>query len=247
MDLRDRRRPLANGAADALHRPGAHVSDCETPGHAGFQGQASAAAGGYEPLVVDRDVAILQPFGGGIRAEDHEDVADRPRFRLFRVAVPPGHGFDAGLALTAQPADLGARAQLDVADAGDALDQILRHARGEAGAAHQHPDFRGVAGEKHGGLSPGVAAAPGHYLLAGANLRLDWRGPVPDAAAFHGLEIGALRAAVACSGGDDDRMALHGAAVGKLQRERIAVGSALAVEADDLRRDEHACAEFLRL
>jgi len=39
-----------------------------------------------------------------------------------------------------------------------------------------------------------------------------------------GLEIGAVRAAVACARGDDDRMALHGAAVGKLQREWIAVG-----------------------
>src|SRR5437667_7721269 len=121
MDLRDRRRPLANGAADALHGSGAHVPDRENPGHAGFQRQPGAVAGGYEALVVDRDVAILQPFGRGICAEEHEDVADRPRFLLFRVAVSPGHGFDAGLALTAQPADLGARAQLDVADAGDAL------------------------------------------------------------------------------------------------------------------------------
>src|SRR5437867_2078106 len=37
MDLRDGGRPLANGAAHALDRPGAHVSDRENPGHAGFQ------------------------------------------------------------------------------------------------------------------------------------------------------------------------------------------------------------------
>jgi hypothetical protein len=37
MDLRDRRRPLAYGAAHALYRPGAHVSDRKNAGHAGFQ------------------------------------------------------------------------------------------------------------------------------------------------------------------------------------------------------------------
>src|SRR5712692_7675286 len=111
--------------------------------------------GSREPLPVvtkplsSTDVAILQPFGGGLCAEEHEDVADRPRFLLTRVAVPPGHGFDAGLALAAQPDDFGPRAQLDVGDAGDALDQVFRHACRKAGAAHQQPDSRGVAGEKH--------------------------------------------------------------------------------------------------
>src|SRR5438046_7402860 len=110
VDLRDRRRPLANGAAHALDRPGAHVPDRENARHAGFQRQPRVLAGGYESLVVDRDVAVLQPFGGGIRAEEHEDVADWASFFLIRVELPSGHGFDAGLGLTAQPADLRARA-----------------------------------------------------------------------------------------------------------------------------------------
>src|SRR5205807_4363211 len=112
MDLRDRGRPLANGAADALHGSCAHVPDRENPEDAGFQRQPGAVAGGYESLVVDRDVAILQPFGGGIRAEEHEDVADRASFLLTRVALPPGHRFDAGLGLTGQPDDLRSGAQL---------------------------------------------------------------------------------------------------------------------------------------
>src|SRR5467141_595736 len=235
MDLRDRRRALADGAAHALHRPGAHVSDRENARHAGFQRQPSTVAGGYEALVVDRDIAILQPFGGGIRAKEEEHVADRPRFALFRVAVSPGYGFDARLALAAQPADFGARAQLDVADAGDALDQILRHARGEPGAAHQHPDFRGVAGEKHGGLSRGVAAAHEHHFLARAHLRLDRRRPVPDTATLHGLEIGAVRTAIARAGRNHDRAAAHRAAVRELERERVAIDRSLAIEVHDLR------------
>src|SRR5437762_2597465 len=87
MELRDRGRPLANGAANALHGPGAHVPDRENTRHAGFQRQPRVLAGGYESLVVDRDVAVLQPFGGGIRAEEHEDVADRASFFLTRVAL----------------------------------------------------------------------------------------------------------------------------------------------------------------
>src|SRR2546423_9882837 len=121
-------------------------------------------------------------------------MADGPRFLLCRFPVPPADRFDAGLARAGETRDLSVRSQLDVADAGDAVDEIPGHARGEAGTAHQHPDFRGVTGEENRGLSFGVAAAPEHPPFARAHLRFHGPRPVPDTAAFHGLLIIAFRA-----------------------------------------------------
>ena len=104
-----------------------------------------------------------------------------------------------------------------------------------------------MPGEKHRGLSRGVAAADERHLLPRAHLCLDGRGPVPDAPPFERLQIGAVRTAIAGARGDDQRAAAHGARVGELERERIALLRPAAVQAQRLGGDQHARAEFLRL
>jgi hypothetical protein len=63
------------------------------------------------------------------------------------------------------------------------LDEILRHAGGEAGAAHEHDDLGGVTGVENGGLSGGVAAADDEDAMAGYGDAVKARCPVDNAAA----------------------------------------------------------------
>ena len=174
-------------------------------------------------------------------------MTDRPGLLFPRVAAPPGHRLDARLARAGEPDDLGARQELDVRRRRDAIDQVLRHARREARATHQHPHLRRMHREKNRGLPGGVAAADQHDFFTRAHLRLDRRGPVPDAAAFHRREIGAIGTAVARAGGDHHSAAAHRAPVGELQQHRVLLARALAIEAPQLHRDQHPRAEFLRL
>ena len=101
-----------------------------------------------------------------------------------REAAAPAHARQRGVVVAFEADHFGVEHQFDVRRRLDALDQIARHAGAEPAAAHHHVDLAGMAGQEHRGLPGGIAAADQHDLLAGAQLRLDRRGPVPDAAAL---------------------------------------------------------------
>src|SRR5580765_2916247 len=102
VDLRHDRGALADRAPDALHRVRAHVADRENARHARLQRQRQILPRGDEAAVVDRYVAILEPLGARLGAEEEEHVADRARLGLARVAGSPGDRLDAGGARAGQ-------------------------------------------------------------------------------------------------------------------------------------------------
>src|SRR4029079_16501114 len=74
---------LADGAADALDRAGADVAHGVDAGHGGFQRRDEPAlvqlglrAGDDEAATIERDTAAVEPAGGGIGADEQEEVAD---------------------------------------------------------------------------------------------------------------------------------------------------------------------------
>ena len=102
-----------------------------------------------------------------------------------------------------------------------------------------------VAGEVDRGLAGGIAAADQRHLGAGAQPRLDRRGPVPDAAPLEALDVGDRRPAVARAAGDHD-----GARRRPRRRRPARAGSGPGAEADQLghrRREDDLGAELLGL
>ncbi len=89
------------------------------------------------------------------------------------VPVAPGHLAKGAGFVDVQPLDFGAGQELDVGLGADALDQVVRHGRLQAGAAHKHPDLGGLARQIDRRLARGVAAADQRHLLAGAQGALD--------------------------------------------------------------------------
>src|SRR5439155_224369 len=83
----------------------------------------------------------------------------------------------------------------------EAIDQVARHGRGEAGPAHQDMDACCVLGQKDCRLAGGVASADeGNFRLL-AHLRFESRSPVPHATAFEFGKARHVRTAVACPAG----------------------------------------------
>ena len=87
----------------------------------------------------------------------------------------------------------------------DAIDQVARHAFGEARSSDHHPHLRGVSGKKHRALAGRIAAADQNDLFAGAQARLDLRRPVPDPATLEAGDVGDRRMAISCAARDHDR------------------------------------------
>jgi len=121
VDRRDDLSAFADRAADTLDRPRPDVADREHARHRGFKRRRRGAcivgwptAGHHEARLVQRDSATLQPFRGGIRANEEKDIADR-RFGL-RVGAPisPPDPFEAGSRRAGQGDDFGPRHQLDI-------------------------------------------------------------------------------------------------------------------------------------
>ena len=233
VDRRHHLRALADRAADPLDRAGAHVADREHAGHGGFQrGDRPAAirfalrAGQHEAAAIERDAAAVEPAGRGIGADEQEQVADVEAMFFGRAGCASARA-RGGVLSAVEPDDLGLGHQLDVRRRLDALDQIARHAGAEAAAADHHVHLARVAREKHRGLAGRIAAADQRDLLAGAQPRLDRRGPVPDAAAFEAVEIFDRRPAVARAAGDHDRLRAQrlAASVRRARRRRRAASS----------------------
>ena len=80
--------------------------------------------------------------------------------------------------------DFGLREHFDIGKPADTVDEIARHGRSDIVAAHQHPDFRDMLGEKHRGLAGRIPGADQHDVLIGAQPRFDPRGPIVNAGAL---------------------------------------------------------------
>src|SRR5204862_5786481 len=136
-----------------------------------------------------------------LRAGHHEQVTDRAILDGLAAPAPPA-ALEVPVAV--QRFALGARVQGDVGAVLDAADQVARHRRGEAVAAHEDVDVTRGRRQEYGGLAGGVAAADDDDLVAAAHLRLDPRGGVVDAGAFEAGEVRERQLAVLHAGGDDD-------------------------------------------
>ena len=99
--------------------------------------------------------------------------------------------------------------------------------------------------EVDGGLSGGVAAADQCHFGAGAHLRFERRGPVPDAATLEAPRRPGSRPAVAGTAGDDHGTGRHRAAVDEVKP--VGAGGAEADELDDARGKDDVGAELLGL
>src|SRR6202035_5184833 len=124
-----------------------------------------------EAAAVDRDAAAIEPVGGGIGADEQEQVADLGGVILAAQPAAPAHPLERSVFGAFQRDHLGVEDQFDIRRGLDALDQVARHAGAEAAAADDHVDLAGVARQKHRRLACGVAAADQHDLLLRAQPR----------------------------------------------------------------------------
>ena len=161
-------------------------------------------------------------------------------------APAPAYGLQ-NASLSFKGADLGLHEDLDIGQAGNAVDQIARHARLQAGAAHEKPDLGDLARQVHRRLTRGVAGAHQGHLLPGAQPRLQWRGPVVDARALESREILDIEASVPGATRDNHRAGADAFAVAEIQGESLAPGRRVVLQAHDFVRYGHLGPELLRL
>src|SRR4029450_7229965 len=110
-------------------------------------------------------------------------MAERRGRLASRRAMPPAHALEFAVDAV-ESHDLGLSEGPGVGRRGYAIDEIARHRRLEAAAAHQQPDLGDLAGEVDRALSGGIAGADQRDLLAAAQLGLQRRGPVVDRASL---------------------------------------------------------------
>jgi hypothetical protein len=96
--------------------------------------QGDVRARSHKPLAVEANVAIVQPLCCGLRTDEHEDIADR--FLNFQTGPPSRQWTRSSWPwlLTRQSYNLGAGEQLDIRRRCDPIDQVSRHALGQAGS-----------------------------------------------------------------------------------------------------------------
>ena len=197
VDHRDHLRALADGGGDPFGRSRPHVTDREHAVAARPERQVPIAeirARTHEALGVEHDVGFRQPVGVRFRTNEQEDMSERlARLRRRRRTAPADRLEDATPSLEGR--DLRLQQHLDVSQPADAVDQIARHARAEARAAHEKPHLVDLARQIHDRLPRGVAGAHQRNLLSAAELPLQRRGPVVDARALEHVEIRRRRGA----------------------------------------------------
>src|ERR1700691_806008 len=241
---------FANRAADPFDRARPHVADREHARHGRFKRRrgrgpiARSNPGDHEARFIERHAA-WQPLSRGIGADEQKNVADRS-FGLFTGAtISPPHALEIGAGRAAERNELSLSHELDVRGRGNAIDQVARHAFGEARPSDHHAHLGRVRGQKHRALTGRIAAANQSDLFARAQPGLDLRGPVPDSAPLKPGYVGDRRMAISSAAGDHDGPRLNALAVLRLQDEGSLV--ARAVEGLDGDRYHDVRAEFLRL
>ena len=122
--------PSPTAAATRFTEPARTSPMANTPWRLVSSGRRSPARSRtrpHEALGVQRHAGSGQPVGVRRRADEEEQVADRPPHLLARRAAPADRLQHAVAAFEA--GDLGLRHHLDVGEALDAVDEVARHAR----------------------------------------------------------------------------------------------------------------------
>src|SRR5262245_55791905 len=84
VDERNRGGAFADRAADALHRARAHVADGEYARHRRLERSGAPRVRRarlprqHETVRIERDAAVLEPFGFRIGADEEKEMPDRP-------------------------------------------------------------------------------------------------------------------------------------------------------------------------
>ena len=219
VDRRHHLGALADRSADPFDRARPHVADREHAGRGRFERRrARPPLAGPTPVVTKPALSSGHADPAAIRSPDRRRRKERRCGSQRSVSRPSRwsrHRTRSRLPLAAP-----ARATISVCVissifgvARDAIDQVARHAIGKARPSDHHAHLGRVAGQKHRALAGRVAAADQNDLFAGAQPRLDLRGPVPDSAALEPGYVGDRRMAIASAAGDDDRPSLNALAV----------------------------------
>src|SRR5665213_4317571 len=142
---------LADRAADPLDRTRAHVADREYAGHRRFQHRrclpvtlAALCAGHHKAAAIDHDAAAIEPAGGGIGADEQEQVADIEAVVVATETATPAQPPERAVIRALERDHPGVEHQHDVRRRLDAFDQIARHAGAEAAATDHHVDLARV-------------------------------------------------------------------------------------------------------
>src|SRR5262245_14839711 len=241
---------LADRGGDTLHRAAADVADREDARPARLEGMpiagAGLGAGAYEPIAVERDAALGEPRGVRIGADEEEELRGAAAGLLTAVARAPADRLQPS-AGALDAAHLAAQVHHDVRERRDAVDQVARHARLEARAAHEHADLRGLAGEVDHRLAGRVPGAYQRHLGFRAQTRLERRRPVVHAAALELGEVRTPEAAVLGAAGDQHCARAHALLVRQPELEARQRRGRVALEPHDLVRNRDLCAELLGL
>ncbi len=229
---------FSDRAADALHGSRADVAHGEDTGDARLE-RRRTRAGDDEAVAIQRHARALEPCRLGLGTREDEHVTD-PGGVLDAVPIAPVHVLEATLARPLERDDHRAERDLDVPRGRDPVDQVARHARGERWTANHHRDLRGAVGEEDRGLTGGVTPTDDHDVLCAAELGLEGRCPVPDAAAFERPEVLDRGTPIPGSGGDDDRARTE-TLVLAVQNDEARLGG---LEGSHVSRNHHLGAEL---
>src|SRR3546814_10639154 len=112
------------------------------------------------------------------RSDEGEEMCCRPPILYLRTANAQGHGLQLPLA-SVQRRNFSSDDHLDVWQAFDSLDQILRHRPAER-PANDHGYLFGPAGKIDGGLARRISSTDQGNLTVGAEIRFERRGPIME-------------------------------------------------------------------
>ena len=158
---------------------------------------------------------VIQPAGPWRRSDKDEQLSGFDYFCRALGQVTEGQLLKVPVAACLH--DLGADADVDVGNARDLLDEVVRHRRLKRVGAHQHGHRPGEPGQVNGGLAGRVRAAHHVHVLVLAALGLGERRAVVDARPGHLGATGGRQLAVGDPGREDDRLGVDRAAVGQPQ------------------------------
>src|SRR5215471_5786639 len=151
---------LADRTADSLDRAGTDIADGKHAGHGGFELRARTTqvevrlgAGDDEARPIERDATTIEPAGGGIGADEQEEISDIGGAFLAGQPAAPADALERGIMPALQRRDFAVEQEIDVRRGLDAFDQIARHAGTQTAAANDHGDLARVTRQEHRGLS----------------------------------------------------------------------------------------------
>ena len=198
------------------------------------------AIGEHEALVVELQRAA-EPGRRGVGADEAEEARRTRRCGVRGGRVFERHGVE--VVVARELAHLGRHEQRDPRVGFDALDEVVRHAVREVGAADRDRHGAALLREVDRGLARGVAATDHEHRMAAARAHFEIGRRVVHAGALEPLEIVDREPLVARTRRDDDGAARDLAAVHELDD----VESLFDAQATDLARRVQARTQSLGL